>query len=92
MQVDQRAFGKAIEVAHIDGVELLVPDAVAESALGNLAEKRHLAALEDRARQLGAGGGVLPLRAPATGFAMAGPDAAANPLLQLALVDAMRKC
>ena len=79
---------KAFEVADVDDEVVLVPGGVAEAALGDAAEQRHLAALEERREHLCAGAGVLALGAARGGLAVAAADAAADALL-LALVDAL---
>src|SRR5207302_2013574 len=60
----------------------------AEAALGAATKERHLAAFEECAEKLGAGGGVLALAATAAGLAVARARPAADALLLLELGDA----
>src|SRR5262249_60022099 len=78
-----------VEVADVDDVVVPVPAGVAEAALGDAAEQRHLAALEDRRGVAGAGAGPLALVAAGGGFAHAAARAAADALLAGPLVDAL---
>src|SRR5262249_10562399 len=69
--VDRRAVLEVpVEVADVDDEEMPVPGGVAEAALRDDAEERHLAALEEAGRLLGAGRGVLALGAARGGLAV----------------------
>ncbi len=57
---------------------------MAEAALGNAAEQRHLAAFEGPVGHLGAGAGVLAFAAARGGLAVAAAGAAADAFLALA--------
>src|SRR5260370_11320064 len=88
--IDRGALGKRlVQVAHIDDVEVLVPRGMAEAALGDAAEERHLAAFEGLRRHLGAGTCLLPLPAARGRLAVTAADAAADALLALSLVYAL---
>src|SRR5262249_44174982 len=78
-----------VEVADVGDVVGLIPRRVAESALGDAAEQRHLPALERPARVAGPGAGVLSLVAAGGGLAVPAADAAADAFLALAAVDAL---
>src|SRR5262249_653539 len=77
-----------LEVANVDDQVIPGPGSLAETALRNTAEERHLAALEARVKDLGARAGILALAAAARGLAVPAADATANALLELALVNA----
>src|SRR5262245_42465085 len=62
---------------------------MAEAALGDAAEERHLAAFEGPAWFLGAGAGPLALAAARAGFAHAGAGPAADAFLARLFVDAV---
>src|SRR5262249_48942561 len=73
----------------VDDQEDAVPGGVAEAALGDAPEQRHLAALEQLARHVGAGAGPLALAAARGRLAVAAARTPADPLLALALGDAL---
>src|SRR5438552_4395612 len=82
-------FELLVEVADVDHVEAPVPGGVAETALGNAAEKGHLAAFKHADRHVRARTRPLPLAAPRGGLATAAPRTPANTLLALQLANAM---
>src|SRR5262249_15969088 len=87
--IDHGAVVERFQVADVHHVILLVPAGVAEAALGDAAEQRHLAALERPVRLLGAGAGVLALAAARRRLAVTPADAAAAALLLPAVGNAL---
>src|SRR5712692_7503940 len=88
--IDRGAVVKSfVQVAHIDDVKVLGPGGMTKAALGDAAEKRHLAAFEGLRRHVGAGTRVLPLAAARGRLAVTAADAAADALLVLSLVNTL---
>src|SRR5262249_21151198 len=88
--IDGRAVVECfVKVADIDDEKASCPGSLAEAALGDAAEKLHLAAFEERGRLLGAGAGPLALTAACAGLAVARARTAADALLALQLVNAV---
>src|SRR4051794_9585884 len=83
-----RGVEQLVDVADVDHVELPGEHPVREAPLGDAAEQRGLAADEGDARQPGPGAGELALGPAAAGLAVPRADAAADPLLELALLAA----
>src|SRR5262249_2719618 len=77
-----------LEVADVDLDVDLAPGVVAEAALGNAADERHLAAFREGMRLLGAGAAPLPFVAARGGLAVAAADAAAHAFLESHPVNA----
>src|SRR5262249_43172714 len=79
---------EAFEVADVHDGVMLLPGRMAEAALGQPAEERHLAAFEQSARQPGSCAGVLALVAEPSRLALSRADAPTDAALEFPLRDA----
>src|SRR5262249_28136355 len=89
-RVHDRAGVEHFEVADVDDRLRLIPGGVAEPTLRDAAAQRRLAPLEQPPRHARPRAGVLALGPEPGGLALPGADPAADPPLELPLLDAGR--
>src|SRR5262249_603911 len=80
---------RLVEIADVHDEILPRPGGVAEAALGDATEQRHLAAFKDFRRFVGAGTGAVAVAGGGGGVAVAAADAPAHALLAPPLLDAV---